>query len=441
MIFGLSDLVDSHAAQVFMIGFPVYPSLAEEASICNVTVILPKNSNYTGSDFPFNSTVKDEQVHLSYIRNNLPRLTRISAEVSFLSEATFAYFAVNELTRTITIDAQRHISIAEQFLLESRTAFTVSKIRLELPQDVGNVSAFDEQGRKITTDTVQNETSVYELSLALPENQSRSFRLVYNLDGEGHIIQREAESYQVNISLSEHMRIMPQTLILRIVFPEGATVESFPQQVFNVHRDVFQDTLSVSFSNVTWLQDEKWSFTYSYTVFWASFRPTLWATALVIIGSIIAFAWRRPKAPAPVSIVLVPRKTLTEFVETYEEKKEILSGLEQIKEKVQKGKISRRRYKVRKRTLENKLSSLSKRLTDMRQKVMSGGARYADAMRQLEVTEIELDNIEADIRRIEVRFKRGDISAQTYRRLLENDLRRREKARSTIDGVLLRLTE
>ncbi|MCK4223215.1 hypothetical protein KAX01_02870, partial [Candidatus Bathyarchaeota archaeon] len=74
-------------------------------------------------------------------------------------------------------------------------------------------------------------------------------------------------------------------------------------------------------------------------------------------------------------------------------------------------------------------------------RVISGGAKYADTMRQLEVAEVELENIEADIKRIEVRFKRGGISAQTYRRLLEDDLRRQERARTTIDGVLLRLRE
>ncbi|MDH5495001.1 MAG: hypothetical protein OEY24_04810, partial [Candidatus Bathyarchaeota archaeon] len=182
-------------------------------------------------------------------------------------------------------------------------------------------------------------------------------------------------------------------------------------------------------------------FTYSYAIFWASFRPTLWTSALVIIGSIIAFAWQRPKAPVSVSVVLVPRKTLNEFVETYEDKKKILSELEQIKQKARKGKISRRRYKVRKITLENRLSSLSKKLADLQRGIMSGGAKYADMMRRLEVAETELDNIEADIRRIEVRFKRGEISAQTYRRLLEGDLQRREKARITIDGLILRLRE
>ncbi len=82
----------------------------------------------------------------------------------------------------------------------------------------------------------------------------------------------------------------------------------------------------------------------------------------------------------PVSVVMVPRKTLNDFVETYEEKKKIISELEQMQRKARKGKISRRRYKVRKTTLENRLSALSKRLADSRQKVMSGGAKYADIM-------------------------------------------------------------
>ena len=245
----------------------------------------------------------------------------------------------------------------------------------------------------------------------------------------------------LTLDLSERLRMIPNAFTFKILFPEGAAIQSFPQQTFSIQRDVFQETLFLSLSNITWLQNEQWSFTYSYTSFWASFRPTLWATVLVIIGSVIAFAWQRPKPPSPVSIVLVPRKILNEFVETYEGKKKIFSELELIKRKARKGKISRRRYKVRKTTLENRLSTYSKKLVDLRQKIMSGGAKYADIMRQLEIAETELDNIEADIRRIEVRFKRGEISAQTYRRLLENDLQRREKARITIDGLILRLRE
>ncbi|MCK4477139.1 hypothetical protein KAU88_01235, partial [Candidatus Bathyarchaeota archaeon] len=298
-----------------------------------------------------------------------------------------------------------------------------------------NVAAFDELGKKL--DFNEEEKRV---SLNLVENQSRSLKLTYNLSGD-RLVQQDSQSYMLTLDLSENLQMMPSIFTLKIISPEGAVIQSFPQQTFSIHKDVFQETLSFSFSNITWMQNDQLSFTYSYTIFWASFRPTLWTTALVVIGSIVALAWRRPRAPVPISIILVPRKTLNDFIETYEEKKKVLSGLEQAKQKARKGKISRRRYKVRKTTLENRLSSLSRRLTGLQQKIVSGGAKYADIMRRLEVAETELDNIEADIRRIEVRFKRGEISAQTYRRLIEDDLRRREKARITIDGLLLRLKE
>jgi len=424
--------------------FPVYPSLVQEASTCNVRVILPKNTGFRASDvsFPFNATQKDYVYYLNYTKSPLPKLTKESTQVTFISanKETYACFSVSKLSREIIIDANGRISASEIYLLKSETAFTVDKIRLSLPKNISDVSAFDEIGSKLIANFLVNETYAYEISLQLAKNQSRSLRLNYKLE-ENNLVQQDPQSYVLTLDLSENLRVIPASFTLKIIFPEGAAIQSFPQQKFGIHRDVFLETLSVSLSDINWLQNERWSVVYSYSVFWVAFRPTLWALAIVIIGSVIAFAWRRPKAPMVVSVVLVPRKTLNEFVESYEEKKRIVSELEQILGRARKGKISRRRYKVRKTTLENRLSVLSRRLTELRQRVMSGGAKYADIMRQLEVAETELDNIEADIKRIEVRFKRGEISAQTYRRLLEDDLRRREKARTTIDGVLLRLRE
>ncbi len=443
IVFVFSDLIRSSIGQTFTVDFPVYPSLAQNASACNVTVILPKNANYTENDFPFNATQKNARYYLNYTKSPLLNFTRVSTRVTFTSgaEDDFACFSANKLSREIAIDTSGHISFSDLLLLKSQTAYTVNSIKLRLPKDCSDVSAFDEQGKKLTAVLFENETNTYEILINLVEDQSRSFRLVYDLSREDRLVQQDSQSYTLKLELSEKLQIVPEIFTIKVIFPEGAVIQSFPQQTFSIQRGVFQETLFLSLSNITWLQNEQWSFTYSYAIFWSSFRPTLWTTALVIIGSIIAFAWHRPKAPVAISTVLVPRKTLNEFVETYEDKKKVLSELEQIKQKARKGKISRRRYKVRKATLENRLSSLSTKLTDLQHKIMSGGAKYADMMRGLEVAETELDSIEADIRRIEVRFKRGEISAQTYRRLLEGDLQRREKARITIDGLILRLRE
>ncbi len=438
-----TTVVNATTQNAFIADVPIYPSIAQDASTCNVTVILPQNATHIADDFSFNSTLKDQRYYLSHIESPLPKLAREPLQVRFSSvdKDVFACFSLTRLNREITVDANKHVSLSELFVFESRNVFSVSNLRLDIPRDASNVSAFDAEGRKLTPTLLGVEALTYEIPFSLAVNQSKSLKLTYSLSAEDQLVQLNPQTYVLTLDLSKDMRMMPKTFALSIAFPEGAAIQSFPQEAFAIQRGVFQQTLSLTASNITWLQNEQWSITYSYAVFWASFRPTLWATTLVILGSIVAFAWQKPKPAAPVSIILVPRKTLNEFVETYEEKKKILSELDQVKRQALKGKISRRRYKVRKTTLENRLSALSKKLADMRQKVMSGGAKYADMMRQLEVAETELDNVEADMRRIEVLFKRGEITAQTYRQLLEGDLRRQEKATVTIDGIILRLRE
>jgi hypothetical protein len=439
-----TELVNGTTKYVFTADFPAFPSLVQNVTTCNVTVALPKSTVYDTADIPFNLTQKQEDYYLNYTRSNLQALTRTSTEVSFSSENknAFACFSTNKLNREISIDADGGIFVSDTFLLESQTATTVDRVRLLLPDAAENVVAYDEIGKVLAVTLLPNETNAYEVSLNLLANQSRSLKLTYYILKEGHLTPFDGNSFLLNLSLSENLKLVAKTFTLKIVFPEGATIQSFPSQAMEIQKDVFQETLSLHLSNVTWLRDEQWSVTYGYTVFWEAFRPTLWATTIVIIGSIVAFILQRPKAlVGAVSTIMVPRKILNDFVETYEEKKKLQSELGQIRRKAVKGKVSRREYKVRKTTLENQLSSISKRLADSRQKIASGGAKYADVIRQLEVAETEVDNLEADIKRIEVRFKSGEISALTYRQLLEEDLKRKDRAKTTIDGVLLRLRE
>jgi hypothetical protein len=451
VVFVLSGMIDSStktvnstAHYVFTASFPAFPSLIQDAARCNVTVILPDSMNHETSELPFNITQDQGQYRLNYTKSNVPAFTKNSTQVSFSSTDKNAYgcFSTKKLTRDISIGTEGRISLSDFFLLESQTAFALSKVRLQLPNDAENVAAFDEIGKALTVTAVQNETRVYDLTIDLVTRQSRSFKLTYVLRRENHLEPMGERSYSLNLSLSEDLKVVPETYILRITFPEGATIQSFPSQRFEVHRDVYQETLSLTAFDITWLQNEQLSFTYGYTVIWEAFRPTVWTAAIVIIGAVIVLAVQRPKAPvSTVSIVSVPRKTLNDFAETYEDKERMTSELTEVRKKAIKGKISRREYKVRKTTLENQLASNSRRLNDLRQKIVSGGTKYADIMRQLEVAETELDNIEADMKRVEVRFKNGEISALTYRQLLEEDLKRREKARTAIDGALLRLRE
>jgi hypothetical protein len=92
-------------------------------------------------------------------------------------------------------------------------------------------------------------------------------------------------------------------------------------------------------------------------------------------------------------------------------------------------------------TIESRLSALSRDLKTLQEKVRTAGPRYTDLMHQLEVAESELQGVEVDINRTEVRYRRGEISPTAYNKLLEDTYRRRDRAITTIDGVLLRLKE
>lgn len=96
---------------------------------------------------------------------------------------------------------------------------------------------------------------------------------------------------------------------------------------------------------------------------------------------------------------------------------------------------------MRKRTLESRLSVLSRDLTVLREKIMATGPRYAEVMRQIEVAETRLEGAKTDIRRVEARYRRGEISKEAYRRLLRDYYGKRDGAKTTIDGVLLRIRE
>jgi chromosome segregation ATPase len=170
--------------------------------------------------------------------------------------------------------------------------------------------------------------------------------------------------------------------------------------------------------------------------------------ALAVFGLAVVVVWKRPKgaavrvaAPLPAVAVRLRPEYVKSFVNAYEEKRKITLELESLETRVRKGKIPRRRYKVQRRTLETRLNSLSKSLAEFKERMRAAGGLYADLMRQLEVAETEINEVEASSRSIEARHSRGELSLEAYRKLLSDYQRRKEKAETTINGILLRLRE
>jgi len=304
--------------------------------------------------------------------------------------------------------------------------------------------------------TVTDEkTNRYKITFAssLESYRSTRFTVKYRLPSN-YTTQMGTNNFNVTFPLFRHVNYYIESASVTFVLPEGARISSFETTLtggaYNVARGVFQETLTIDRRGISYLENVLPSenvlrIVYEYNPLWLSFRSTLWMWALAIVGCTVAIVWKRPKAPARVSVPIVGMRLRPEyiksFIDAHEEKKKIIFDIESLENRVRKGKIPRRRYKVQRKTLETRLSTLSRNLTEFKEKMRAAGGQYVELMQQLEIAETEINEVEANIKSIESRHSRGELSLEAHRKLLSDYQRRKERADTTINGILLRLRE
>jgi len=427
----------------FTADFPLYPSVTQDVSTCNVTVILPYGANCTVSSFEidgldFNTTIHDLHQILNHTESPLESFSYESAWLEFyaLTDHTLYLISVDEVKRDLVLDEWGHVLLSDSYYLTNEGGSYRPVVHL--PQGAYDVSAQDASG-DLEVDVGEGNATIYKY---IDHEMSARFTVSYRLPREIYIRQDSWRDFVLTFSFFEGFDCKISDLTVTIGLPEGAEfqLDACHPKPQSVEKGVFQQTIVFTFYNVTPLHDLDFDLTYRYVIFWASFRPTLWMGVLIAIVCAVVFLWRAPKLPSA-PIIPVPTKVLTSFFDSYKEKRRILGDLESLEQQVRKRKISRRRYKVRRRGLESRVSVLSRDLTGLREKIRKAGPRYTNTMRQIEAAETELEGAEAAIRRIEIRYRHRELSTETYRTQIAEYNRRRERAKTTIDGVLLRLRE
>lgn len=440
----------------FTLDFPAYPSLTMPAANCSVKLDLPEDAtdiNVIKGD----GNVENASV---YFRENLPAFAHYPANLAFsLTKDTLQIFDIEELKREITVNGLGEISGLDSYYIINKMSREIETIEIVLPSNASILGAYDQFGRKFESDPslIDAETNRYRVTLPLPVEgyKSTRFSVKYFLPHQGYLnTQGENNRFNCSLLLFRNIDYYVKRSSVSFVFPEGGRFIA-PETIafadsYSVTRSVFQETLTISMQSVSFLNEilplkNNFQICYIYNPLWLSFRPTLWIWALSLLGCAIVLVWKRPKVAVPVTVPTIALRLRPEviesFVDSYEEKRRIISELESLENSMRKGRIPRRRYKVRKRTLETRLNTLSKKLSGYKEKMRAAGGKYADLMRQMEVAETEITEVEANIKSIEMRHRRGDLSLEAYRKLLANYRHRKEQAEVTINGVLLRLRE
>jgi hypothetical protein len=454
VIFILSnDLVSyDSTTQRFSVDFPAYPSFVKEAASVNVTLVVPSGAT------DVTVTKNDGTVATAtFIKNNLAAFTYSPATAAFLPGGSLNIIGITKLDRKITISPAGDVASSDSYRIVNNSPSSLGSIEISLPFAASNIVSRDEFGRTLTSQVLSSSASAKLLNVTftstLNSGKSTLVTTEYTLP---RVSPEHATSFALNFDLFPPLNCYIDEASVTIVPPEGAQFLT-PQfssidPSLSLSREIFQETLSINRQGVSYIDDVYPSenvsqITYDYNPLWLSFRPTIWIWALTAVGCTIVAFLKRPKTSAPPRIV-VPKLSVDlspdhvrAFTEAYEEKNRIASELTLLEIRAQKGKIPRRRYKVQRRTLEVRFDALSKDISELKALFRSAGGNYASLIRQLDVAETELNEVETNIRSVEARHRRGELSLEEYKKFLADYQRRKEKAETAINGILLRLRE
>jgi len=427
----------------FQLVFPTFPSLTETAPVCNCSVVVP-NAQYIDGNIS----------SLTYNAENLSAFTYNASQVDLLLAAgDVQIFDIGQLTREVSINAFGQMSISDSYSITNNSTFTMNSMDFVVPANASNLAGNDQVGIPVVAHLVTvTDPNRYTINFTFPVDPSKALRFTVNYNLPDNVyVSKQAGSFAVNMSFFQDSIGYIDQASVGFVLPEGARLSDFETTLagnsYSVNRGVYQESMSVSEQNVISLDSFTVSLSYTYNPLWLALGPTMWVWSFVIAGSVVVMIWKRPRAPSGLAIPSTTRgggvrpEDSRAFVDAYEEKMKIEGEIDALEARVQKGRIPRRRYKVQKITLETRLSTLDRTLAEAGGKMHSAGGHYSDMMRQLEVAETEIDEAEGNIGSIEARQTRGEISLETYRKLLGDYERRKDRAKTTIRGILLRLRE
>jgi hypothetical protein len=458
----------------FLIAFPAYPSLDQAVGTCNIQLTMPSTPTSV-------SIGKDDGniTTTSYRANNLAAYTYSVAEANIkVPTGTIQSSKITSLTRDISIDTTGTVNALDTYHIISNTSASIGAYVLSLPEGATNIDVRDTYGTALSTSVTSSSNMLLvnaTLQSSITNGQAIILTAHYNLPGAT----LQGSQYAMSaFQLFTNYQYVIQKATMTFNPPEGATITTPEAGQLDASstltRSTYQDILTVSANDISFVdflapQANTIQLSYEYSPVWVSFRPTFYAAfaaALCCVGAVVyrksrpketyhtharaekittqktaAPTSHKTKAPEVVKGSHITPELIREFTDAYEDKKQLTDELHAMDTKAQKGKIPRRQYKVQREAVESRVESLNRSIE--RHKAIFRGATgtYSELMNQLDVAEADLAEAEETIRNVEARQSRGEISIESYKRNMADAQKTRDKAESSINGILLRLRE
>jgi len=435
-----SRLIVPQDERTYNLTMPTYPALAQNTGLFNVTVVFPA----------FASLPEEGVGYMRIVVEGKPaaRCTgSIKAYSNEILSVKFTYAQMQLLecpwaTRNITIDPWGAVHVSDTYYIKNIGKGSINRVDLQLAKGFSNATTSDAGGTILQLVTAGGGGGGVVVNFRMPIRSNEFYTFTVDHTGSASICVKQlyGAQYMIDYQMFSAATFAINKLSISISLPEGAECElpAFPQAT--VTKTGSQQTLTYELVDATPIaQEMDFKVKYQYNLFFAASRPILlFGIIIALIGGVLIL--RREVAPSEITPIM-PIDTLKSFVEAHDEKTSLQAELESLESRLEAGKIKRHEYKWRAKDIHHRLDVLNRDLEDLKNKMKSAGGKYAEAVNKIEIAEAELEPIRHDLEQIEFQYRLNRISRETYETILAEFKKRQDKARATIDGIIIGLRE
>ncbi len=428
---------------VFILSYPIHPILQIKAESSNLTIILPEGSEPRLASNSTLSLVKiGNKVGLNEVLKPLdPYLVQISS-INYTSEKQ-KMLECKSIEKRIIFKSNGEIFIVDNYTFHNLGGNILS-FGIDIPDDAKDIMLYDFAGPLWPV----SQYGVYSVHVSTRYNrfgagENFDFRLEYGIDQKNHIKQLDwwgRYRFSMNIKPSEDWIMENYKIVFEL--PTGMVMEEIHPNG-NVAADQLGSShpfLEYDFKSVTPFSPElKISLDYKYQAFWASVKPLEMLLMIEVIAAIllITYNMRRPLRP----IIRAPVEIIRKFVDLQDEKINLRLELEKRDEEFMHGGISKHEYRRRKRFIEIRVSELNRALSQVKNEIKRSQPRYAEMVRRIEKAESEIEALRLNKFQIRGQYRSGRIVKEAYDSLIPDIDKRIDKAKDTLDGLLITMRE
>ncbi len=421
----------------YYIVFPMYPAIAFDAVSCNVSVILPKETVLISGCWE-----EGGSPILSHVEQPLPAYSNETGFVSFygtmnLVECEFA-------KREVVFDSSGQIYFYDSLRIRNRGIDAISTISFSLPKGAYDVVAYDYFGELKTTLSENKTTGIPEATVSLRYPTLRGstffdacfFTLKYVVPAKDYAHQTDFWNYIFETEYFSNFHWNIRELTFKITLPEGGEFVDIYGTQGNITKNGYESVLMSTLRDVTPIQGLGVKVSYNYFIFWSAFRPTIWlGLAISVLCAVLAFRRIKgvPTLPTPPETL----EFLRDFTDVCDERAALRSELESLEEDYHRGRVRKKEYRRRVKAIERQRFSLDREFVELKKKVTTMGPRFAEAAGRMEVAETEVETVRMSAKRLEARYRGGEISREAFERLTQEYERRIDRAETTIDDVIM----